>query len=111
MAAPVKMLLKAIADKVVGVRLLVLALLDVHVEISDITRTPHSCWHKLFSLCFLCGAHRALYCYFDTILYNAPVLYPNQQSEKRTDQMQEAILSFATVKPSGRIRGQSGGIG
>jgi hypothetical protein len=67
------MSLSATADQIVGERLGVLALLDVHVKISDITRTPRTCGHKRFSLCFLCGSHRALYCYFETISYEAPM--------------------------------------
>lgn len=53
------MALSVIADKVVDVKLLALALPEVHVAISDITFTPGTHWFKRFSLGFLRGPHCA----------------------------------------------------
>jgi hypothetical protein len=52
MAAPVKMLVSVIADVVVDVRLLILELLEVNVDISDIKQTirlPVYTFFPLFS--------------------------------------------------------------
>jgi hypothetical protein len=59
MAAPVTIVLNVIADDVVDVRLLMLELLVVNVEISDITRTMRAYWYKRVALCGQHASHRA----------------------------------------------------
>jgi hypothetical protein len=74
MAAPVKMLVSVIADVVVDVRLLILELLEVNVDISDIKQTIRLPVYTFFPLFSARGGRRAFDCYFETIFNNVPIL-------------------------------------
>ena len=60
MAAPVRILVSVIADEVVDVRLLILALPEANDDVRDITRIICAYWYKRLALCGQCASHRAL---------------------------------------------------
>jgi len=60
MAAPVTILVSVIADEVVDVRLLILALLEDNDDVRDITRTIRPYWYKRLALCGQRASNRAL---------------------------------------------------